>query len=94
VLVEAMALGRPVLSTYIAAIPELVISGKTGWLFPAGSQDDMLDAIRSCLDASEETLKEMGQFARARALQRHNVDIEAAKLSELFDSVLQERKSW
>jgi colanic acid/amylovoran biosynthesis glycosyltransferase len=93
VLVEAMALGRPVLSTYIAAIPELVVNGKAGWLFPAGSEDDVLEAIRSCLDASEETLKEMGQFARARALQRHDVDVEAAKLSELFDSALQESNS-
>jgi colanic acid/amylovoran biosynthesis glycosyltransferase len=93
VLVEAMALGRPVLSTYIAAIPELVVNGKTGWLFPAGSENDMLDAIRSCLDTSEDALKEMGALARARALQRHAIDIEAAKLSELFDSALQERRA-
>jgi glycosyltransferase involved in cell wall biosynthesis len=37
VLMEAMALRRPVLSTYVAGIPELVIPGENGWLFPAGS---------------------------------------------------------
>ncbi|HWX90208.1 MAG TPA: glycosyltransferase, partial [Rhizomicrobium sp.] len=42
VLMEAMILGRPVLSTYVAGIPELVINGKTGWLFPAGSQEELV----------------------------------------------------
>ena len=36
VLMEAMALRRPVISTYVAGIPELVISGEHGWLVPAG----------------------------------------------------------
>jgi colanic acid/amylovoran biosynthesis glycosyltransferase len=84
VLMEAMILGRPVLSTYIAGIPELVIHGKTGWLFPAGSKDDMLSAIRSCLDTSNEVLLEMAGFARARALERHNQEEQSKKLSELL----------
>jgi colanic acid/amylovoran biosynthesis glycosyltransferase len=88
VLMEAMALGRPVLSTYIAGIPELVIDGKTGWLFPAGSEEDMLRAIRACLDTPQETLKVMGELARTRALQRHDVTKEAEKLTALFDSAL------
>jgi glycosyltransferase involved in cell wall biosynthesis len=91
VLMEAMILGRPVLSTYIAGIPELVEDGKTGWLFPAGSKEDLLDAVRACLDAPKEVLKVMGEFARARALKRHNLDDQAETLSELFESVLQRR---
>jgi colanic acid/amylovoran biosynthesis glycosyltransferase len=89
VLMEAMILGRPVLSTYIAGIPELVVNGKTGWLFPAGSKDDMLFAIRSCLSASNEVLNEMAGFARARALERHDQDEQAEKLSGLLKSVVQ-----
>ena len=34
---EAFALGRPVISTYIAGTPELVEPGTSGWLVPAGS---------------------------------------------------------
>jgi len=91
VLMEAMILGRPVLSTYIAGIPELVIHGKTGWLFPAGSKEDMLFAIRSCLDASKESMMEMARYARARALERHNQEQQAEKLSELLKPVVQRR---
>ena len=36
VIMEALALGRPVISTWVAGIPELVESGKCGWLVPAG----------------------------------------------------------
>ncbi len=91
VLIEAMALGRPVLSTYIAGIPELVVHGKTGWLFPAGSESDMLDAIRDCLDTPRQRLQEMGELGRVRALARHNVTKEAGKLATLFESVLDGR---
>src|SRR5262249_33568870 len=88
VIMEAMALGRPVLSTYIAGIPELVINGKTGWLFPAGSEEDMLEAIRNCLDAPKESLKAMGELARARGVERHDIARETTKLTSLFESVL------
>ena len=37
VIMEAMALRRPVLTTYVAGIPELVLQGENGWLFPAGA---------------------------------------------------------
>jgi colanic acid/amylovoran biosynthesis glycosyltransferase len=89
VLIEAMALGRPVLTTYVAGIPELVVDGKTGWLFPAGSEEALLDAIRACLDTPTEALKAMGEMARARALQRHEIDSQVKKLTKLFESVLQ-----
>ena len=35
-IMEALALGRPVISTYIAGIPELVQPGVNGWLVPPG----------------------------------------------------------
>ena len=87
VLMEAMALGRPVLTTYVAGIPELVIDGETGWLFPAGSVEDMLTAMRACLQTSEEELERMGRAARIRALQRHDIEGQAARLSELLSSI-------
>jgi glycosyltransferase involved in cell wall biosynthesis len=68
------------------------VNEKTGWLFPAGSEADMLHAIRSCLDTPPQTLKAMGELARARALERHNIMRETKKLAGLFDSVLDERQ--
>jgi glycosyltransferase involved in cell wall biosynthesis len=84
VLMEAMALRRPVLSTYIAGIPELVRSGENGWLFPAGSVADLEQAIRECLAMPLEALQKMGDSGFERVTARHNVDVEAAKLAALF----------
>jgi colanic acid/amylovoran biosynthesis glycosyltransferase len=84
VLMEAMALRRPVLTTYVAGIPELVRSGQDGWLFPAGDVDALVTAIADCLARSPEEIRIMGDAARARALERHSVESEAAKLAELF----------
>jgi Glycosyl transferases group 1 len=41
VLMEALALRRPILSTCVAGIPELVIPGANGWLFEAGSIEEL-----------------------------------------------------
>lgn len=86
VIMEAMALRRPVLSTYVAGIPELVRPGKDGWLFPAGSVKDLQQAMEDCLSRSRAELERLGENARARVLSRHSIDTEAAKLAELFRS--------
>ena len=84
VIMEAMALRRPVLTTYIAGIPELVIHGENGWLIAAGSVDELAQAIRSCVLASADELERMGNAGHQRVLARHSVDSEAAKLEALF----------
>ncbi len=84
VIMEAMALRRPVLTTYVAGIPELVRPGENGWLFPAGAVQELADAILDCLAQPAETLQRMGEAAYHRVLERHAIDTEAAKLAELF----------
>jgi colanic acid/amylovoran biosynthesis glycosyltransferase len=84
VIMEAMALRRPVLTTYIAGIPELVRPGENGWLFPAGSVEDLAAAIEDFISRTPEELRIMGEAAYARVLDRHSADKEAAKLAELF----------
>lgn len=84
VIMEAMALRRPVLSTYVAGIPELLRHGENGWLFPAGCVTALTQAMRECLQQPVTVLQAMGEAAHARVLQRHDIDHEAAKLISLF----------
>ena len=84
VIMEAMALCRPVITTYVAGIPELVRDGDTGWLVPAGDINSLAAAMESCLAASADELARMGEAAHARVLERHDIDREAAKLVLLF----------
>ncbi len=88
VLMEAMSVGRPVVTTRIAGIPELVREGVDGWLVPPGSLDDLVDALRECLKAPPEHLAQMGRAARLRVQEHHDVDVEAAKLAGLFAAAI------
>jgi glycosyltransferase involved in cell wall biosynthesis len=83
-IMEAMALGRPVISTYIAGIPELVQPGKTGWLVPAGDELALATAMKEVLTASVEQLETMGIAGRAHIAQQHDAVKEAIKLKRLF----------
>jgi len=84
VIMEAMALRRPVLTTYVAGIPELVRQGENGWLFPAGAVEELATAMADCLAQPAETLQRMGEAAYERVLQRHDIDTEAARLVSYF----------
>jgi len=87
VIMEAMALRRPVLTTYVAGIPELVRPGVDGWLFPAGDVELLAVVLEEFLATPVETLEKMGEAARLRVLERHSVDTEAGKLAKLFRSI-------
>ena len=84
VIMEAMALRRPVLTTFVAGIPELVRPGENGWLFPPGSIVELAAAIEDFLATSVDGLKRMGEAGYQRVLQRHSIDAEASKLATLF----------
>ncbi len=84
VIMEALALARPVVTTAIAGIPELVRHGEQGWLLPAGDQDALVAAMCEVLAAPPTQLSSMGLAGRERVLARHDVDTEAAKLLALF----------
>lgn len=84
VLMESLALHRPVVSTYVAGIPELVEDGVSGWLVPAGSVDALADAMRRVLRCPADRLAEMGAAGAARVAERHNAVREARHLADLF----------
>lgn len=84
VIMEAMALRRPVLTTYVAGIPELVTHGVTGWMFPAGSVEDIALAMEQCLSSSDEEITKMGEAGYRRVVTLHSIDTEARKLADLF----------
>jgi glycosyltransferase involved in cell wall biosynthesis len=84
VIMEALALRRPVISTYVAGIPELVAPGACGWLVPAGSVAALAAAMRAALSAPVEDLRRMGRTGAALVAQRHDGAVEAAKLAALI----------
>ena len=84
VIMEAMALGRPVLATPVGGIPELVIPGRTGWLTPAGDEESLALAMLDCLDTPPAQLAIMGQAGAETVRRLHDVAASAAELTGLF----------
>ena len=86
VIMEAMALRRPIISTSVAGIPELVHPGEHGWLVPAGDVDELVTALQTCLATSDEALAMMGHAARLHVGIRHDIETTVPKLKMLFQS--------
>lgn len=84
VIMEALALHRPVIATYVASIPELVRPGATGWLVPAGDVVALADAMLALLDAPTEQLAAMGAAGADSVRLAHDVRVEARKLLDLI----------
>ena len=84
VIMEALALGRPVISTYVAGIRELVHPGKDGWLVPAGDVAALAYAMREALWTPAERLTGMGEAGRECINENHHSCKEAMKLMEFF----------
>jgi colanic acid/amylovoran biosynthesis glycosyltransferase len=87
VIMEAMALQRPVISTFVAGIPELVIPGQHGWLVPAGDVFALMTVMHICLSSADEEVIKMGQSAQRQVQIRHNAAQQADKLIALVQSI-------
>jgi glycosyltransferase involved in cell wall biosynthesis len=83
VIMEAMALGRPVITTRIAAIPELV-DESCGWLFEAGDGNGLISAIRAVLNCSQCDMARRADLCRVRVERLHDVRTLARSLFGCF----------
>ena len=85
VLMEALAIGRTVVTTRVDGIPELVFPGETGWLVEAGDVSALAEALKSALLSSDDQLLALGRAGRklvARQHEVHNIMREFIKLVE------------
>lgn len=64
-ILEAYALGRPVIGTDIGGIPELIKPGETGLIAAPGDPDDLAGALNAMNQFSASERKEMGERGRA-----------------------------
>ena len=86
VLMEALALEKPVITTFIAGIPELV-DRDCGWIIPAGSVPALVDAMRQALDTPSARLTELGKEGRRRVMASYDAYRNAAGLRVLLENV-------
>jgi glycosyltransferase involved in cell wall biosynthesis len=89
VLMEAMAVEVPVVSTRIMGIPELVEDGRTGLLVTPGRLDELTDALERLI-ADPDLGARLGRAGREKVLEEFDVDRSAAQLREIFAGAVSE----
>ncbi|WP_317930040.1 glycosyltransferase family 4 protein [Halioxenophilus sp. WMMB6] len=92
VFMEAFALGRPAVATYIAGIPEL-IDEECGWVVPAGSIQRLTEALDKVLAASPAELEAKGAEGRRRVEQQHDINGLASNLKAAFSEQIERNNS-
>jgi glycosyltransferase involved in cell wall biosynthesis len=90
-LLEAMAVGLPVVATNTGGIPEIVISGETGLLVPPEDASRFAEAVKWMLSHRDDG-KEMGLRGQKRALQQFGVERMVEQYEAVYDEVLAAKK--
>ncbi len=86
-ILEAMACGRPVVATAVGGISEQ-LTAKTGILTPPGDGEAMGRAITNLL-GGEDRRRQMGDAARARAIENFNQETKADEYLAWFKDIVE-----
>ena len=85
-MMEAMALGVPVVSTRISGIPELVQHGVSGLLTEPKDPSAFADAIRACVDDAA-LFEKLKRGARARVIEEFDENRNADLMADLIREI-------
>ena len=86
VLVEAMALGKPIVASNIGGIPDLVIHGKNGFLVPPKNPKELAKYIQILLE-DENKREKMGLAGREMSSD-FSAENMVVKIAKLYDELL------
>lgn len=90
VLIEAMAVEKPVVSTYVSGIPELIKDG-SGILVPPEDSEALAQAIEEIYYLSPEERKNRGRKGREIVVKEFDLKKNVSEIKNLFLSVAQKR---
>jgi glycosyltransferase involved in cell wall biosynthesis len=83
VLMEAMAMAKPCVSTTVSGIPELIVDGHTGLLVPEKDATALADALSRLLDDAA-LARRLGQAGREKVCDDFNLDSITSQILHLF----------
>jgi len=86
---EAMTLGKPVVSTRVGGVPEVVAVGETGMLAPVGAIEELADCVVRLLD-DPSLRSRMGAAAAGRIESGYHVRRRVEAIEKLYHEVLGE----
>lgn len=89
-ILEAQATGLPVISSYHADIPEVVVDGKSALLAPERDVETLTKHLKYLVEHSEVWVS-MGQAGREHVEQEYDVMVQGKKLETIYDKLCKEK---
>jgi len=89
-LLEAMAMGRPVVASAVGGIPELIRHGETGWLVPPEDARALAETLTYVLDNAD-VARQVGERARGSIGENYAIEVVAQHTLDFYRDLLNER---
>ena len=86
-MIEAMAMGKPVVASRLGARAEIIEDGKTGLLFESGNSADLLEKTQRLIDEPGLAVR-MGRAAREEYLNKYTPDRNYEMLLGIYEVVI------
>ena len=90
VIMEAMAMERPVITSDTPGCRQAVEHGENGLLVPVGDSGALADAMRAFIRMKPEQRRDLGLNGRTRAVEKFDEDIIADQILSIIHDVLDE----
>ncbi len=87
VLLEAMAMEKPVVASCVGGIPDLVEHGVNGYLVRPGNVKELADALEKILN-DERLARKMGREGRKRIKEQFSSDVMVHSIEEVYCELL------
>lgn len=88
VVMEALAAATPVVATRVGGVPELIDSGKSGFMAPPGNPAALSDSMRRLMALPQEQQREMGRNGREHVAARYGLRVMAERWIRLYEELL------
>jgi glycosyltransferase involved in cell wall biosynthesis len=88
-LLEAMASGKPVISSNIPGPKDIIIHGENGLLFERGNINELKECLIACL-SNPQLRQILGENAKKTVVKKFSFNITSQQYLELFDYLIQE----
>jgi len=92
VVVEAMALGVPVIASRIGGLPCVVDEGVTGLLFEAGAPDDLERQVRRLWE-DPQLCNQLGSEGRQKVMREYSEDVYFHNLMAVYQTAIQRSRT-
>jgi glycosyltransferase involved in cell wall biosynthesis len=95
IVVESLAVGRPVIASRIAGTPEILTRDDIGWLVQPGDVNGLAQAMHQAATRSPEQVRQMRAAARQHAVELFNAQHEYGRIVSVAEGVaMVGRRRW